>query len=138
MSTLGGGGPIALPETSQQKVKVFTLNLAQAAATYTLATCNAVGGVLILGVDIYVATAGATFTSVSIQTNDTTAVEILSAAEGAVANLTVGKNVAKTFTGPTYLHTSKLITYTIIGATGTGSLRVIVRYTPTLSGADIS
>lgn len=132
--------PLTTPvaDTSLTKTKVFTANLAQAAATYTLATCNALGGVVILGVDIYVATAGATFTSVAIATNDTTVVPILSAVEGAVANLTVGKNVVKAFSGATYLHTSKLIQYTIVGATGTGSLLVIVRYTPSVSGADIS
>lgn len=132
----GMSGPT--PDTSLSKCKVFTLNLAQAAATYTLAACNAIGGVVILGVDVYVATAGQTFTSVSIQTNDTTPVVILSAVEGAVANLTVGKNAVKAFTGPSYLHTSKLITYTIVGATGTGSLLVIVRYAPTVPGANIS
>lgn len=126
------------PDTSLIKTKVFTANLAQAAATYDLATCNATGGVVIHDVQIYVATAGATFTSVAIATNDTTAVAILSAAEGAVANLTVGKNVAKAFTGPTYLHTSKKIQFTMVGSTGTGSLLVIVRYQPSVAGADIS
>lgn len=71
-----------LPETSLPKTKVFTANLAQAASTYTLATCNASGGVIILGMEIYCSVAGATFTSVSIQTNDTTAVEFLSSTEG--------------------------------------------------------
>jgi hypothetical protein len=125
-------------DTSLMKTKVFTANLAQAAATYDLATCNAVGGVVIQDIQIYVATAGATFTSVSIQTNDTTAVTMLSAAEGALANLTVGKNVVRAFASPTYLHTSKKIQYTIVGLTGTGSLLIIVRYQPTVSGADIS
>lgn len=133
----GVNGP-ALIDTSQQRCKVFTANLAQAAATYTLAAVNATGGVVILGVDVYCTVAGATFTSASIQTNDTTAVTILSAAEGVVANLTAGKNIAKAFTGPTYLHTSKLIQYTIAGATGTGTLLVVVRYQPTVAGADLS
>lgn len=129
-------GPLA--DTAQIKCKTFTANLAQAAATYDLATCNAIGGVVILGIDIYVVTAGATFTSVAIATNDTTVVPILSAVEGAVANLTVGKNVVKAFATQTYLHTSKKIQYTIVGATGTGSLLIVVRYQPTVSGADIS
>lgn len=127
-----------LPDTSQIKTKTFTANLAQAAATYDLATCNATGGVVIHDIQIYVATAGATLTSVAIQTNDTTSVAILSAVEGAVANLTVGKNVAKAFTGPTYLHTSKKIQFTLVGTTGTGSLLVIVRYQPSVAGADIA
>lgn len=129
---------ITANDTSALKCKVFTANLAQAAATYDLATCNAIGGVVIQDIQIYVPTAGATFTSIAIQTNDTTSVAILSALEGAVANLTVGKNIAKAFTGPTYLHTSKKIQYTIVGTTGTGSLLVVVRYHPSVAGADIA
>ncbi len=125
-------------DTSLSKVKVFTANLAQAAATYDLATVNATGGVLIQDIQMYMSVAGATFTSLAIQTNDTTSVPILSAVEGALALLTVGKNIAKAFTGPTYLHTSKKIQYTIVGATGTGTMLVVVRYMPTVSGADIS
>ncbi len=128
---------VPVPDTQQVRCKVFTANLAQAAATYDLATCNAVGGVVILSVDIYCVTAGATFTSVAIATNDTTVVPILSAVEGAVANLTAGKNIVKAFATQTYLHTSKKIQYTIVGATGTGSLRVIVRYQPSVVGADL-
>lgn len=126
------------PDTQLMKCKTFTANLAQAAATYDLVTANATGGVVIQDIQIYVATAGATLTSVAIQTNDTTSVPILTALEGALANLTVGKNVVKVFTGPTYLHTSKKIQYTIVGTTGTGSLLVVVRYQPTVAGADIS
>ena len=134
MSGLSG----AASDTTQQKCKVFTANLAQAAATYDLATVNAVGGVVILGVDVYCVTAGATFTSVAIASNDTVPVAILSAVEGAVANLSAGKNIAKAFTGPTYLHTGKKLQYAIVGVTGTGSLRVIVRYQPSAAGADLS
>lgn len=126
------------PDTALQKVKVFTISLAQAAATYDLATCNATGGVVILSVDIYCVTAGATFTSIAIQTNDTTSVPILSAVEGAVANLTAGKNIVKAFATQTYLHTGKKIQYTLVGVTGSGSLLVVVRYAPSVSGADIS
>jgi hypothetical protein len=130
-------GPSVL-DTNQLKCKQFTANLAQAAGTYDLAVANATGGVVIHDVQIYVATVGATLTSVAIQTNDTTPVIMLTAIEGAVANLTVGKNVAKVFTGPTYLHTSKKIQYTIVGVTGTGSLLVTVRYQSSVAGADIA
>ena len=126
------------PDTSISKTKVFTINLAQAASTYTLATCNAVGGVVIEDIRLYVTTAGATFTAVSIQTNDTTAVEFLSVSDGAVANLTVGKNITPSFAGPTYLHTSKLVRYTISGSTGTGAMIAVIKYRPSVAGADIS
>lgn len=127
-----------VPDTFIEKCKVFTLNLGQAAGTYDLATCNAVGGVVIRDVQLYETVVGATFTSVSIQTNDTTAVTILTAGEGAVANLTAGKNIAKAFTGPTYLHTSKKIQYTIAGSTGSGTMLAIIRYQPSVAGADLS
>lgn len=126
------------PDTSQIKCKVFTLNLAQAAGTYDLATVNAVGGIVIVDVQLYMTVAGATFTSVAIQSNDTTLIPILTAVEGAVANLTVGKNIVKAFLGPTYLHTSKKLQYTIVGVTGTGTMIAVVRYQPSLAGADIS
>lgn len=126
------------PSTAFVQTKVFTANLAQAAATYDLATCNAVGGVVIQDVQLYMSVAGATFTSVALQTNDTTPVIILTAIEGALANLTVGKNVTKVFTGPTYLHTSKKIQYTLVGVTGTGTMLVVIRYQSTVGGADIS
>ncbi len=127
--------PVA--DTTQTKSKVFTLNLAQAAATYDLATCNALGGVHIISIDFYCTVVGATFTSVSCQTNDTTAVEFMSAVEGGVANITAGKNV-KNYTTQSYLHTSKKIQYTIVGATGTGTIIAIVRYQPSVAGVDIS
>ena len=129
-------------DTSVAKVKQFTLSLAQAAATYDLATVNATGDILILDVNIHCITAGATFTSVAIATNDTTAVSLLSAVEGAVANLTAGKNIVKVFpvanTGPILLRSGKKIQYTIVGATGTGTLLVTLRYQAVANGADIS
>ncbi len=126
------------PGTSLTKCKTFTANLAQAAGTYDLAASNASGGSVIKDVQVYCSAAGATFTSVSIQTNDTTPVVILSVAEGAVANLTAGKNIAKAFTGPFYMHTAKKMQYTIDGTTGTGTLLVVVRYQPAVAGADIA
>lgn len=127
-----------IPDTRAYKTKQFTANLAQAAATYTLATCNSTGGIIILGMDIYCSVAGATFTAVQLKTNDTTAVIFLDATEGAVANLTAGKNIAKAWTPTTYLHLSKLIQYVITGSTGTGTLLVNIRYQPVIAGADIS
>lgn len=132
------GYAAGIPDTQQHRVKVFTINCAQAAATYDLATVNATGGILILGIDFYTVTAGATFTSLAVAANDTTVVPFLSAVEGAVANLTVGKNIVKAFATQSYLHTSKKIQYTLVGATGTGSVLAVVRYQPTVAGADIS
>lgn len=129
---------LTLPDTCMVKVKLFTLNLALGAGTYDMASVNAIGGIVIQDINVYVLAAGSLLTSISIQTNDSTPVVILSAAEGALANLTVGKNVTKVFVGPSYLHTSKKIQYSIIGLTGSGFLLVAVRYQSTVSGADIS
>lgn len=122
------------------EVKSFTANLAQAAGTYDL--CTAQGDVLIdpTWLSIYVQTAGATFTSVAIQTNQTNATTIMTAGEGAVANLTVQRNVPHalpTAQGITLKNGQKL-QYTITGATGTGSLQVFVPFFGVTSGATLS
>ncbi len=111
-------------------VKQFTADLTQAAGTYDL--CTASGGVLVdlktLG--LYVATAGAVLTSVSIQTNQTNTTTILSAVEGAVANLVVQKNIVRVIPiiGGLYLANGQKLQYTIIGLTGSGSLIVTVPF----------
>ena len=113
-------------------LKAFTANLAQAAATYDLATATG-GDVILEWAIVYVTTAGATFTSVSIQSNDTTPVTILSAAEGAVANVTVGKNL-KLFSSAAFIASGKKLQYSIIGVTGTGLLTVAVLSRPVVAG----
>lgn len=124
-----------IPDTSVMKTKKFDMNLAQAAASYVLCTCT--GGVLIDTVQIFGAVVGATFTAATLQTDNTVPEEILSAAEGAVANIVAGKNI-KSFTTKLYLPTAKKINYTISGATGTGSCLVIITYRPVINGADIA
>lgn len=126
----------AAPGGLTETTAVFTANLAQAAATYDL--CAATGGaVLVREVVVYVSVAGATFTSVAIQTNTTTAVTFLTAGEGAVANVTVDKTL-KDSTSVAYLASGKKIQFTLVGATGTGTLLVTVRYTPLAAGATLA
>jgi hypothetical protein len=128
-------------DTAVIKTKQFTINCAQAAATYDLATVSG-GDILIHDVGVFCTTAGATFTSLAIATNTTTATPIMSAAEGAVANLTALKNIVHVFpptnTGPVLLPDTKKIQYTLVGSTGTGSVKVTVRYQSVVPGADIS
>lgn len=128
---------VPVQDTHLTKTKEFTLNLAQAAATYDLATVNAVGGMVIEEVVFFGITVGATFTAVTVQSNNTVSEELLSAAEGAVANIIAGKNI-KVHSSPFYLPATKKLQYTISGSTGTGSVRAIVKYRPSVSGADIS
>ena len=81
---------------------------------------------------MYVATAGATLTSVSIQSNQTNVTTILSAVEGAVANLIAQKNLVRAIPviGGLFLKSGEKLQYTIVGVTGTGSLTVSIPYLP--------
>ncbi len=108
-------------------VPQFTMNLAQAAATYDLCTASG-GDVIVWGADVYCTVVGATWTSVTIQTNDTTAFTIMNATQGAVANFTALKNVALTWAQADkfLLRSGKKIQYTIAGSTGTGSAVVTI------------
>lgn len=119
------------------QVSVKTMDLSQAAGTYDLAAVNANGGVIVESIEFYVTETGATFTDVAAQTDDTTPEEFLSAAEGAVANITAGK-VLKKFAGDTYIHTSKKIQYTITGSTGDGTVIAIIKWRPSVANAGLN
>lgn len=125
-----------IPDTSTTKTATLTLNLTQAAATYDAGTVSG-GTIMLLDSVMYVTVVGATFTAVSVQTNTTTAVELLSVSEGAVANITVNKNL-KVFTTRTMIPSGNKIQYTISGSTGTGTILLQVRYQPMANGAVIA
>ncbi len=117
---------------------VFQLNVAQAAATYTLATVSG-GDILVLCAVPYIgAAAVTTLTSVAIVTNSTTVVTILSAASGAVGNLTADKSLAP-FTTQFVLRSGKLIQYSLVGSTGAGGpMSLAVQYLPLTDAALLS
>ncbi len=118
---------------SDPRLKTFTLDLAQAAATYDL--CSSSGGdVWIEKIAPVVTIAGAVWTTVAIVTDDTTPWVILAAAIPAV--FTVGTTVPTTWAQilPQILRSGKKIQYTIAGATGTGSVSMSVLYRPIGSG----
>ncbi len=126
--------------SSAMQAKSFTANLAQAAATYDL--CTATGGDVVLDIQklaIYVATVGATLTSVSIQTNQTNITTILSAVEGAVANLIAQKNLVRVIPviGGLLLASGQKLQYTIVGVTGTGALTVAIPFMALTAGATL-
>lgn len=122
------------PSQAQPVGVSAAVNCAQAAGTYTLLT--AVGDVLIVENRYLQITAGATFTSLAIQTNDTTPAVILTAAEGAVANLTAQKNIVAANTDQHYIVKSgKLIQMTLVGTTGTGTGTLGLMYVPLTAGA---
>lgn len=124
------------PDTEKAKSTILTLNLAQAAGTYDAGTVSG-GAIMIMDAVAYVTVVGATFTSVSIQTNTSTPVELMSAAEGGVANVTANKNL-KVFTTRTIIPSGSKIQYTIAGATGTGTIQLHLRYQPMANGAAIA
>ena len=111
-----------------------------AAGTYDL--CTASGGDVLIdayNIALYVATAGATFTSVSFQTSQTNPTTILSAAEGAVANLIAQKILVRAVpVGSILLKSGQKLQYTIAGATGTGSINAAIAFMPLSAGATIS
>lgn len=124
-------------DTEKSICKEYTLNVQQAAATYDI--CTATGGdILIKNAKVYVGTATITLTSVSVQTNMTTSTVILSAVEGAVANLTGDKMIVAAFTGPLFLSSGKKLQFTIIGTTSAqGTMKLIVEYMRGSAGADL-
>ena len=121
--------PAFVPYVSQ-----FSANLNQAAAAYTL--CTASGLVVVYDVNIHVVTAAGGLNWVSIQSTNTSPVIIMTAAEGAVANLSIDKSMNyiqplaygsnKTF----QLSTGQLLQYTINGVGNAGLLRVVVTWQP--------
>jgi hypothetical protein len=113
----------------------YAVNLAQAAGTYDLATAG--GDLLILQVGLYCLTAGVTWTSAAIQTDDTTPFVIMNATEGARANFTAAKNVAITWTQvqKPILVSGKKLQLTMAGSTGTGTARLSVLYAPMGAGS---
>jgi hypothetical protein len=125
---------------SNTQVKEITFSTNQAQATYTLTTAS--GDVLVDWFAIYVdvaATSGGLMT-VAIQTNDTTPFPLMTIVEGAVAALTLGKNVAPAATNTSFkIKSGKSLTATIATADGTaGSLKIVLVYRQITGGASLS
>lgn len=118
--------------------KQATLNLAQAAGTYDLVTASGDVFIPLKELALYMATAGATFTSVAIQTNQTTPEVVLTAGEGAVASLPAQKIVVHANEKGIYLASGQKIQYTIVGSTGTGSMIATIFYRAVSAGATLT
>jgi hypothetical protein len=113
------------------RYKRFTVSLAGAGGTTDVAT--AVGGDVVidpLASTVYVSAAGAGgLTSASLVTNQTTVYTLMSAAEGAVANLTAMNTIPYAATAPFLLVSgSKLQSVTVGGAGSTGTLIVEIAW----------
>lgn len=116
----------------------FSANLGQAAATYDLVTAS--GDVMITKIVLYLTVAGVGLASVALATNQTVPFAILSAADGAVANLLLGKVLPTTWTQgqPFVLRSGQKIQYAIVGAGAAGTMKVDVTYLPVTAGATIA
>ena len=115
----------------------FTLNLAQVANTYDACVASN-GDVMILGANLYVVTAGTIFTSVSVQTNQTNFLTLMTAGEGALANILAQAHpvcAAQAWIAPWTLRNGQKIQYTMVGALGTGSMRLFGYFIPITPGA---
>jgi hypothetical protein len=111
--------------------QAFDIDCAKAAGTYDI--CTASEQSIVIPHGLYTKVAAVGLTSVAIQTNDTTVTTILTAGEGILASLTVGKNITHTLSvvNPFVLGTGKKIQYTVVG---TGSSGTITLYLTVLKG----
>ncbi len=112
------------------------ISLNQAAANYTIMTATT-QNLFIDAVIVHVPdnlSAVATFTGITVQTNDVAAIEILSAAAGAKALLT--GNFYHVYRGPAVTAATKVIQLTIGGATaGAGKIAdITVLWRPLVAG----
>lgn len=106
----------------------------QNAGTYTVLTAS-VGAVYIDSCTFYSNAASAGLTSVTFQTDDTTAITVLGTT--LLAALTAGKNLTA-YQGPLYLPSGKHIQATIAGTgSGSGTIQVSCKYTPAVAGGTL-
>jgi hypothetical protein len=122
-----------MPEST---INYKQISLNQAANTYDVMTATA-QDLFIDAVIVHVPDdlhAVATFTGISVQTDDGTPIEILSATDGAKANLT--GNFYSIYRGPSVTAATKKIQLTIGGATaGTGKVAdITVMWRPLVAG----
>jgi len=126
-----------------QRVTEKTLDLSQAAAPTTYDAATAAGDVLITGVTVYCSVAGGgDLTSVSIQTDATTSLVLMTAGEGIAANLLAQSHptcASQAWISPWTLRSGQKIQYTITaaGAAHTGTIKLVLLYKPITNGATL-
>ena len=112
------------------RFSTFTINTNQAAATYDLFTST---NDVVIDPQLstwYVNVAGGGFTSVSVQTNQTTPYVWLSSVEGALATFTAQATLSPTADSPFMMRNLQKMQYTIIGAGNAGSTFLEVCWRP--------
>jgi len=114
----------------------YNIALFNPAGSYGCA--EAIGGdILLVSYNVYVGQAASTLTSVRIKTTQSNPTDIMTAAEGALANLTQSRNVPIARFQPILLRASEGIEYVIAGATGDGYLQLTMEYIPLSAGAHL-
>ncbi len=114
------------------KTKIISISTNRNTGVYDLATASEDLIAELLG--IYVDTAASGLTAVSIQTDDTTPVILLTSAEGVVAGLTTGKNLTFALASKIFLKSGKKIQLSILTTNGTGGLlKLALRHTGSLT-----
>lgn len=126
-----------MTDSQMLQLAQFTLSLGQASGTYDI--CTASGDLLIDMANVYVATGALLVTSVAIRTNQSTPTDMMSAVEGALANLLSQRNmVLASATRPIYLASGQKLVMVLVGLTGSGSLKLNLRYYPVTAGARLA
>lgn len=126
--------PLFNPVTPTFQTTKYVANLSQVANTYTLCTANG-GDIYIIGYAVYSPTAPTGLTSVSVQSNNTTPVTLLTST--LLAALTADNTLSQADNN-FYLPSGKSLKYTIVGNGTGGTLNVVVQYVPLASGATLS
>ncbi len=123
--------------TNREQLVEKTLDLSVASpATYDVVTAQ--GDIVVYWANFYCTVVGATWTSVSVQTDQAVPVVFLTATEGAVANIVAGSHPVAACTlwaSPVTLRSGQKIQYSMIGAQGTGTLKMFFMWQPLSNGA---
>lgn len=126
----------SLSPTEKIIVRPFSIDLAQSAGTYDI--ISAVDHIWIRSAKVIVSNAASGLTSVSIQSNLPSTYVILTSAEGAAANLNLGRILPTSFTGPTILPQGRKLQYTISGTGTAGQLVLVVEYMNIYTDSDFA
>ena len=132
-----GSNQFIQSDLSTQRQMFKFLDLSLNPGTYDIAQCFG-GDIIIRGFSVYCSVPGATFTSISIQTDQQTPFVLMSSAEGIVANLTGNNNIVTANSNKAFImRNGQKIRYTISGSQGTGELIFAFSYLPLQEGAKI-
>jgi len=105
------------------------LNLGAGIGTFDVLQCTD-GDILIEKMALYSTVTALVITSVSIQTNTANPFVFLSAANGLLSNLLIGRQITATWNQmqPVLLRQNEKITYSTVGLLGSGNIRAVIQW----------